>query len=191
MTCANADGEAVVEIRTERLLLRPACGDDLDAFHAILGDARATAYWYRTAHECIADTRDWLDAMIDIDPRNGEDFVVERDGRVIGKAGLRRFPTIGYIFHPDAWGQGVATEALRPIIDRAFTVHRLAMIDAEVDPRNLPSLRLLARVGFEPFRYVPRACCVAGTWSDSVFLRRKCDSSAREHHPSEGRHPSR
>jgi len=83
----------------------------------------------------IPEVRKPTYAMIDIDPRNGEDFVVERDGRVIGKAGLRRFPTIGYIFHPDAWGQGVATEALRPIIDRAFTVHRLAMIDAD-EPIN-------------------------------------------------------
>ncbi|MEH3041575.1 MAG: GNAT family N-acetyltransferase [Sphingomonas paucimobilis] len=161
----------MVEIRTERLLIRPARAGDLDAFHAMLSDDRAMAYWYRTPHETIDDTRGWLDAMIDIDPRTGEDFVVEREGRVIGKAGLRRFPTIGYIFHPDAWGQGFATEALRPIIDRAFAVHGLPMIEAEVDPRNLPSLRLLARMGFEPFRYVPRACCVAGTWSDSVFLR--------------------
>lgn len=162
----------MVEIRTERLLLRPARPDDLDAFHAMLTDTRAMAYWYRAPHETVEDTRDWLQAMIDVDPQTGEDFVVEQAGRVIGKAGLRRFPTIGYIFHPDAWGRGFATEALRPIADRAFAVHRLAMIEAEVDSRNLPSLRLLQRVGFAPFRYVPRSCCVAGLWSDSVFLRR-------------------
>lgn len=130
------------------------------------------AYWYRTPHERIEDTRDWLGAMVDIDPRIGEDFVVEHDGRVIGKAGLRRFPTIGYIFHPDVWGQGYATEALRPITDRALAIHGLTMIEAEVDARNRPSLRLLARVGFSPFRYVPRSWCIAGIWSDSVFLRR-------------------
>lgn len=162
----------MVEIRTERLLLRPARADDLDAFHAILSDARTMIYWYRPPHTRLDDTRDWLHAMIDIDPQTGEDFVVEREGRVIGKAGLRRFPTIGYIFHPDVWGQGLATEALLPIIDRVFATHGRPMIDAEVDPLNRASLRLLSRVGFAAFRYVPRTCCIAGTWSDSVFLRR-------------------
>lgn len=162
----------MVDIRTERLLLRSARADDVDAFHAMLSDPRAMAYWYRTPHERVEDTHDWLGAMIDLDPRIGEDFVVEWNGRVIGKAGLRRFPRIGYIFHPDAWGQGFATEALRPIIDRAFATHSLTMIEAEVDARNGPSLRLLVRVGFLPFRYVPRTFCIAGTWSDSVFLRR-------------------
>ncbi len=31
----------------------------------------------------------------------GEDFVVEHDDRVIGKAGLYHLPEVGFILHPD------------------------------------------------------------------------------------------
>jgi glutathione S-transferase len=86
--------------------------------------------------------------MIAIDPAVGEDFVVEHRGAVIGKAGLYRFPEIGFIFRPDAWGKGFAGEALRAIADRAFNRHRLAAIRADVDPRNNACLKLLCRLGF-------------------------------------------
>ena len=66
----------------------------------------------------------------------GEDFIVELDGRLIGKAGLWRFPEIGFILHPDHWGRGFAREALGFVIDRAFDVHGLPKVDADVDPRN-------------------------------------------------------
>jgi [ribosomal protein S5]-alanine N-acetyltransferase len=161
----------MVELRTERLRLRPAREDDLPAFHAILSDPRATAYWSTPPHQDLAHTRDWLASMIEIDPAEGEDFVVELEGRVIGKAGLFRFPEIGFIFHPDAWGRGFAGEALRPVLSRAFAFHRLEAIEADVDPRNAASLRLLENLGFSESGRAERTWCVDGRWCDSVYLR--------------------
>ena len=161
----------MTEIRTERLLLRPAEPDDLQAFHTILSDARATAYWSTPPHTDIAETEGWLAAMLAIDPTKDEDFVIELDGRVIGKAGLFGFPEIGFILHPDAWGKGYAGEALRPVLDRAFAVHGLPFVEADVDPRNAASLRLLQRMGFQETRRAERTWKVGDEWCDSVFLR--------------------
>ena len=167
-----ADSKAsMVEIRTERLLLRPACEADLDAFHAILSDARTMAFWSTPPHDNIAQTREWLTAMIEIDPREGEDFVVELEGRVIGKAGLFRFPEIGFILHPDVWGRGFAKEALEPVLGRAFEEHGLPMVEADVDPRNEPSLRLLKKLGFAEIGFAKRTWLIADRWCDSVYLR--------------------
>ena len=88
----------------------PRAGD-LEALHRILSDPRAMAYWSSPPHEQIDQTRDWLASMIAIQPSEGEDFIVELGGRPIGKAGLWRFPEIGFIFHPDHWGRGYAREA--------------------------------------------------------------------------------
>ncbi len=74
--------------------------------------------------------------MIAIQPHEGEDFIVELDGKLIGKAGLWRFPEIGFILHPDHWGHGYAAEALSLVLDRAFDAHKLPKVDADVDPRN-------------------------------------------------------
>lgn len=173
----------MTEIRTERLLLRKARADDLASFHAILSDARSMAFWYRPPHEDLDVTRAWLAAMIDIDPSTGEDFAVEFEGRVIGKAGLRNFPVLGFIFHPDSWGRGLASEAIRPIVERAFQVHGLEVIEADVDPRNGPSLKLLSRLGFTETRRAEKTSLVGSEWSDSVFLRLRPTVRRAANHP--------
>jgi RimJ/RimL family protein N-acetyltransferase len=149
--------DRMVEIRTERLRLRPA--------------SLATAYWSTPPHADLRQTRAWLQAMIDIPRGIGEDFAVEYAGRVIGKAGLYRFPEIGFIFRPDCWGKGLAAEAIRVVLDRAFAVHGLDRVDADVDPRNDASLRLLGRLGFIETDRKERTWFVGGRWCDSVYLK--------------------
>ena len=159
-----------MEFRTERLLLRPAREDDLDPLHAILSHARAMAYWSSPPHGDIDQSRKWLRSMIDIRLPEGEDFIVELDGQLIGKAGLWRFPEIGFIFHPDQWGRGFATEALALVLDRAFGVHGLPKVDADVDPRNDASIKLLERLGFRETGRAEHTWHVGDQWCDSVYL---------------------
>lgn len=176
MTRGRCYFDNMIEIRTERLLLRPAMPDDLGPMHEILSDARALAYWSTPPHAAIDQTRDWLAGMISIPEGEGEDFIVEHDGRVIGKAGLYRFPEVGYVFHPEFWGRGFAREALAPVLDRAFDVHGVAGVEADVDPRNIASLRLLDRLGFQETRRQARTWLVGETWCDSVYLRLEPDN---------------
>ena len=161
----------MAEIRTDRLRLRPAREKDLEAMHAILGDGRATAYWSTPPHRELDQTREWLRSMLEIPAGEGEDFIIEHQGSVIGKAGLYRFPEIGFILHPDHWGQGFAGEALEAVIVRAFSVHQLDRIEADVDPRNRRSLALLTRLGFVETGRKARTWQIGDSWCDSVYLR--------------------
>lgn len=167
----SSKSEYAVEIRTARLLLRPATTDDLPAFHSILRDPRATAFWSTPPHDSVEETGKWLRAMIEIPHGEGEDFVVEHEGRVIGKAGFYRFPEIGFIFHPDIWGRGFASEALCAVLAGAFAVYKLQAVNADVDPRNGASLQLLSRLGFRETGRRERAWLVGELWCDSVDLR--------------------
>jgi RimJ/RimL family protein N-acetyltransferase len=164
-------GERMAEISTKRLLLRPASADDLAALHDIFSNDAAMAFWSTPPHKEMAETEASVASMMSIDPQQGEDFVVEQNGRVIGKAGLYQFPEIGFILHPESWGNGYAQEALFAVVERAFSVHRLPSVDADVDPRNEASLRLLQRLGFEVVGHAPRTWNVGGVWCDSVYLR--------------------
>lgn len=139
--------------------------------HAVLSDPRAMAYWSSLPHEDIGQTRDWLASMIAIQPSEGEDFIVELDGQLIGKAGLWRFPEIGFILHSDHWGRGFAKEALSFVLDRAFTVNGLSEVKADVDPRNGASLNLLSRLGFRETGREERTFSVGEQWCDSVYLK--------------------
>ncbi len=161
----------MARIETQRLILRPARVDDADDLHAIFTRPEAMRYWSRPPHESLAETREWLASMIEIPPGAGEDFIIEHEGRCIGKAGLWRFPEIGFILHPDFWGRGFAREALEVVLARSFAVHALDHVVADVDPRNAASLGLLARLGFHETGRAQRTWQVGGEWCDSVYLK--------------------
>jgi RimJ/RimL family protein N-acetyltransferase len=157
-------------IKTDRLVMRRAEGRDLAALHAVLSDERAMRYWSTPPHASLHRTREWLKDMMASPSPESDDFVVEFEGHVIGKAGFWRMPEIGYIFHPDYWGRGFAGECLSALIARAFVKFPLAAVKADVDPRNTASLRLLARLGFVETSRAQATILVGDTWCDSVYL---------------------
>ena len=157
-----------MEIVTPRLSLRPARPDDLEGLHAVLSDPRATLWWSTPPHQTIEQTAAWLDAMMANGPDH-PDFVVELDGRVVGKAGFHVLPDVGYILHPDVWGRGLATEAVAAAIDHVFATTDLETLTADVDPDNAASIRLLERLGFVRTGSAERTWNVGGVWKDSLF----------------------
>ena len=157
-----------MELRTPRLILRSARPDDLEDIHAVLSDPRATRWWSTPSHETLDQTRTWLDAMIANGPDH-PDFVVELDGRVIGKAGCYVMPDVGYILNPDCWGQGLAGEAVGAVIDHVFSTRDVETLSADVDPENVASIRLLERLGFIRTGSGERTWNVGGVWKDSLY----------------------
>ena len=124
------------EIRTARLVLRRARADDLDAIHAVMRDARAMRFWSTPPHASLEESRDWLNSMIEAPADASDDYLVELDGRVIGKAGCWRLPDIGFILHPDHWGKGLARVAMEAVIASIFSRRPIPALTADVDPRN-------------------------------------------------------
>ena len=157
-------------IRTERLLLRRARLDDVEAFHAIMSDPRAMRYWSTPPHASLDESREWVTNMVEDAPGERDDFVVELDGRAIGKAGCYRLPEIGFILHPDSWGQGYAREAMEAVIAHIFATHDVARLIADVDPRNQASLGLLTRLGFTETHRAKGTWQVGDELCDSVYL---------------------
>jgi ribosomal-protein-alanine N-acetyltransferase len=159
-------------IETDRLVLRQATWDDLEAVHRLFSDPRAMRYWSRPEHETVEETRHWLGFLVD-QAADSRDFLIERDGEVIGKAGAWKLPEVGFLLHPDHWGQGLAFEAMSAVI-AAVEVEfpDLPALTAEVDPRNAASLRLLDRLGFRETHRAERTLLWKDEWCDSVWLAR-------------------
>ena len=55
---------------------------------------------------------------------------------------------IGYALASRHWGEGYATEALRAAIRHGFDALNLNRIEADIDPRNIGSARVLEKLGF-------------------------------------------
>lgn len=167
MSCQATDAV----IRTARLVLRRVHPEqDLDGIHAVLSDPRAMAFWSTPPHDNADQTRAWLAAMAETSPDQGDDYIIEYQGRAVGKVGFYRFPDIGYIIDPALWGQGLVHEALVPVVTRAFERAALERITADVDPRNTASIRLLEKLGFAETHRAERTWRIAGEWCDSIYF---------------------
>lgn len=79
---------------------------------------------------------------------------LQDDGTLVGNLYLHhdeprawRGHSLGYVFHPDHWHQGYATEACRALLDVSFDQWGAHRVTAHCDPRNEASWRLLERLG--------------------------------------------
>jgi RimJ/RimL family protein N-acetyltransferase len=138
--------------------------------HAILSDPDAMRYWSTLPHERLEQTEAWIADMMADDGALRDDFLVELDGKVIGKMGAWRLPDFGYLLSPSVWGRGYASEALA-----AFIAHRRRSggreLTADTDPRNTTSIRLLQRHGFVETGRAKNTWLIGGQWFDSIYWR--------------------
>ena len=81
-------------------------------------------------------------------------FGIERAGRLIGGVGYYRRPSgiaeLGFWIGRPWWGHGFATEASRAVVRYGFANPRLPAFSSAHFADNLPSARVLAKLGFEP-----------------------------------------
>jgi Acetyltransferase (GNAT) domain len=75
---------------------------------------------------------------------------------VIGVVGLNRFERLLYIFHPDYWGKGYATEALKGFQKRLAEVQpERVLLVAAVHEGNDKSENVLGKCGFLKVAGIP------------------------------------
>jgi RimJ/RimL family protein N-acetyltransferase len=155
-------------LRTARLVLRPFRVGDATALWPITSDREAMRYW--GPHERFQDTEDFVRMTAEADPAACCDFIVERDGEVIGKAGMWEKPEIGFFIAPWAQRQGYGREAVTAVIGHLFDTYDMPTLTADVDPENAASLALLQVLGFQETGRAARTIEILGEWRDSVYL---------------------
>lgn len=77
---------------------------------------------------------------------------------------------IGYTFSPHYQGQGYATEALKALMNHAFTKRGLHRIYGVTDPRNTPSIKLMKRLGMRQEAHHKEDLWFKGAWADDVVF---------------------
>ena len=70
-----------------------------------------------------------------------------------------------YAFSPFS-GEGYMTEGLSLVLDQAFGALGLHRIEANIQPKNKPSSRLVSRLGFRLEGFSPRYLKIAGRFRD-------------------------
>ncbi|WP_214323761.1 GNAT family N-acetyltransferase [Nonomuraea sediminis] len=140
-------------IKTERLVLRESEARDRAAFIELLASPEVHTYLGGPR------ARDDLERELpEVPERWPGSFVVDLDGAMIGQVLLRRAmhrrPTatgktdLGYLFLPQAWGFGYATEACAAALDWLDGVLPGEPVVLTTQSANVSSMRLAAKLGF-------------------------------------------
>ena len=165
-------------LQSARLRLRPLRGNDADDLFVVHSDPRVMRYWSHPpwTHRDQAVERI---AQLARDRASAEfySWATTLDGadRLIGTVSLfainraHQRAEIGYALAANAWGHGYATEGLRLAIAFAFGSIGLSRLEADIDPRNEASCRLVERVGFRREGLLRRRWHVAGEVTDSAI----------------------
>lgn len=166
------------DLDTERLCLRHPCSRDTEAIFAIFGDPVPMRYWSHEPLDDLDAARDYL-ASIDagfeqralfqwaVTERGADDLV----GTVTLTAWDRvnRHAEIGFVLHPSYWGKGYASEAVRRVLAFGLDAMDLHRVEAELDPRNGASARLLERLGFRYEGLLRERWFLYDEWCDSAL----------------------
>ena len=148
-----------VELRTERLILRPWRESDLEDFfeYASVDGVGQMAGW--TPHESIEKSKEILDMFI----AGKKTFAIEyaENGKVIGSLGIERykeaeFPEyaelrcreLGFVLAKPYWGMGLMPEAVDAALEWLFTELDADAVFCGYFPHNAQSARVQEKIGF-------------------------------------------
>ena len=163
----------------ERVRLRPLTSADLPQLLAIFGDPLVSRF---IGIPLLRDERDAQILLTDIHAQAEARLLYQwgleavEPGLVVGTCTLASFSwqhqraEIGFALANAEQGRGLMTEGLRLLMDHAFGELRLHRLEADVDPRNERSLRLLERLGFQREGFARQRHLIDGERQDSVLL---------------------
>jgi ribosomal-protein-alanine N-acetyltransferase len=157
---------------SRRVVRRPIAAGDQDEFLAL---ARASVGLHHPWYS-MPMTPEVLGAYLARYDRPGtEGFLVcLRDGDGIAGVvtidsivrGRFQSATLSYAAFAPAAGRGYMSEGLALVLEYAFTELRLHRLEANIQPANQASLRLIRRLGFRQEGYSPDMLFIDGAWRD-------------------------
>ena len=171
-------GEKLPTIEAERVRLRHLENSDTDSLFEIFSDAEALRFWSHPPYKTRAEAEKLL-AEIHEYFRQKSLFqwgiALKPDDKIIGTTTLFRLDDqsrraeIGYILNRGFWGKGLVNEALTALLDFAFGELKLHRIEADIDPRNAASQRVVERLGFIKEGHLRERWIVGGEIQDTLF----------------------
>ncbi|MTD15557.1 GNAT family N-acetyltransferase [Nakamurella sp. YIM 132087] len=161
----------------DNVVLRPPAAADADALYELAADL--DSWEERVGQPPRALTRELFDERFDTAQRDrGADqvFVIESEGLVAGQCELfgvdhlARVSEVGIALLARARGRGLGTDAMRVLVEFAFTRLNLHRVHLSVLADNAAAVRSYLRVGFVQEGRRRESAWVRGQYVDEILM---------------------
>ena len=135
-------------METDRLLIRRFIPDDWHDLYEYLSQEEVVKF---EPYETFTEDKSKQEAIRRSKDDNFWAVCLKSSGKLVGNVYLSKqdFDTweLGYVFNANFHGNGYATEAARILMDDIFTKQNAHRVVAMCNPLNVPSWKLLERLG--------------------------------------------
>ncbi len=154
-------------LQTDRLLVRESTLKDVDEFYRIYKEPSITFYMenlYEDRDAELAYMKAYIDQIYAFYGYGLWTVILKDNGQIIGRAGLSvregyDLPELGFLVDVAYQKQGYGFEVCNAILKYAREELEFEKVQALVDERNIISLNLLKKLGFEFERKVIESGC--------------------------------
>ena len=164
------------KLESERLIFRRMLLGDAKDMHQIRSNDDVMKFMDVKRTKSIEDAKELIRNSLD-DYKNEKGIswgiMDKRSKSFMGYIGFFRIQPqhcrgeVGYVLKPEYWGKGFMTEALSTIVKFGFGKMNLHSIEANVNPKNKSSKKLLERLGFRKEAYFRENYLFDGKFFDS------------------------
>lgn len=165
-------------IQTERLILRKITNEDANGFLFLRSDKTVMKYLNRPPLKSVEEANQFIQKITDsLDNNDGITWGVSFNNNpaLIGTIGLWKTDKenhraeIGYMLSPEYFQKGIMQEAIRVVLDYGFSVMQLHSVEANVNPANAASIKLLEKNNFVREAYFKENYYFDGQFLDSAI----------------------
>jgi [ribosomal protein S5]-alanine N-acetyltransferase len=167
-----------INLESDRLLLRQITPDDVQEAFELRSNPETMKYIPRplvTNHEEALAHIKMIQDKIENNEGINWAITLKPNNKLLGIIGHYRIKwehyrsEIGYMLLPEAHGKGIATEAIKLIVDYGFEKMNMHSLEAIIDPDNLGSAKVLEKNGFIKEAHFKENEFYNGKFIDSVI----------------------
>ncbi|MEJ7827005.1 MAG: GNAT family N-acetyltransferase [Segetibacter sp.] len=163
---------------SQRLKLRQVSPEDANEVFFLRSDKRVMEFLDRQPAKSIEDAQEFIEKLKDLEDKQDAvtwAITLKEDVKLIGticywnilKEHYRA--EIGYVLHPDFQGKGIMHEAFSTVLEYGFKTMHLHSVEANVNPNNHASIKLLEKNNFKREGYFKENYYFNGKFLDSAI----------------------
>ncbi len=150
----------MIYLETDRLILRDYVAEDLDDYYRLKTDDQTMYYMGDIRLDSMEAAREDLKNVLEDMAREEREFYflhmeLKDNHEQVGSIGYTvtdntpagKLVHMGYFTYPKFWGKGYTTEALKKVIEYAFTIDNVYRITTGCLAENIGSERVMQKCG--------------------------------------------